>query len=181
MGMGGGGQTQSQSGSGWSWNDSEGWTRTTPTLYNWRQILPPWVSSSQEKLVPFLMNRAQTGMTPQEEQQTWGQAKETIEGSSQDANKALSRVLATSGIGANSPAAVGGYTDLAGDKMTTTTKAALDFVKMKMGAKDTALGQLMTALYSPSPSAIGHTTDAYQQAHGASQNTTVGSSGGGGK
>lgn len=173
---GGGGQSQSTTGSGWS--DSEGWSRTTPNLYTWRNILPPWVANAQAKLIPYLTSRAKTGMTPQEEQETWGGIKDTLETGSMGANKQLSRMIATSGVGASSPAAVGAYGDLASDKMTNTSKAALDFAKMKMGARDTALGQMMTALYSPTPYAVGHTTDAYQQSHSA--NTSAGSGGGGG-
>jgi hypothetical protein len=70
---------------------------------------------------------------------------------------------------------MGGFADLASDKMTQTSKAALDFAKMKMGARDTAIGQLLTALYTPPPSAVGHTTESQQSSY------TKGSGGGGGK
>jgi hypothetical protein len=121
------------------------------------------------------MNRAQTGLLPQEEQQLWGQAKDTIEDTSQGANKALARQLAMSGVGASSPAAMGGFADLASDKISQTSKAALDFAKMKMGARDTAIGQMMTALYTPPPSAVGHTT------HSEQSSFNSGRGGGGGK
>ena len=163
MGMGGGGgQSQSQQGTGWNWSSGFANTNTTPNLYTWQNILPPWTQEAQKNLVPYLQSRARTGMTPQEEQQTWGGIRDTLEDTSQGANKQLSRVLATSGIGASSPAAAGAYSDLASDKLTQTSKAALDFAKMKMGARDTALGQMMTALYSPTPYAVGHTTTAHQ-------------------
>jgi hypothetical protein len=113
------------------------------------------------------MNRAATGLMPQEERTLWGQAKGSIEDASTQANKGFARQLATSGLSASSPMAGGGYADLAADKMTTTSKAALDFAKMKMGAKDTAIGQMLTALYTPPPVAVG--------------NTTTSSTGGGGK
>jgi len=172
MGLGGGGG-QSQTG----WGSSSGSSTTNPNLYTWRDILPPWVQKGQEGVLPWLMNRAQTGMLPQEEQQLWGQAKDTLEDSSQGANRALARQLAMSGVKASSPAAVGGFADLASDKMSQTSKAALDFAKMKMGARDTSIGQLLTALYTPPPSAVGHTTQSQQQ----SSNFSSGSGGGGGK
>jgi hypothetical protein len=70
----------------------------------------------------------------------------------------------------------GGYADLGVDKMAMTSKAALDFAKMKMGAKDTAIGQLLTALYTPPPVAVGQTTTSTQ-----SSTPSYPSGGGGGK
>jgi uroporphyrinogen-III synthase len=60
----------------------------------------------------------------------------------------------------------GGFADLASDRLTTTSKAALDYAKMKLGQKDTAIGQLLTALYTPPPVAVGQTTTQYQQSRG---------------
>ncbi len=140
-GSGGGGQQTTQS-----------------HLYNWRDILPPWIQSGQQTVLPWLLGRAQTGLLPSEERILWGQARDTIEDSYQGATKNLSRQIATSGLSPSSPMAAGGYADLASDKMTTTSKAALDFAKLKMGAKDTAIGQLLTALYTPPPAAVGTTS-----------------------
>ena len=140
--MGGGGSSQP--------------TQTTQSkLYNWKDILPPWVQTGQQTALPWLLGRAQTGMLPGEERNLWGQARESIESSSEGAGKNLSRMLATSGLSPSSPMAAGGFADLAADKMTTTSKAALDFAKMKMGARDTAIGQMLTALYTPPPTAVG--------------------------
>jgi len=142
---------------------------SNPTLYSWREILPPWVQAGQQSVLPWLMSRAQEGLLPDEEQKLWGQVKDQIESSGMDASKNLARQMATSGVSASSPASAGAYADLASDKLTTTSKAALDFAKMKLGQKDTAIGQLLTALYTPPPVAVGQTT--FQQS----------SSGGGGK
>jgi hypothetical protein len=92
------------------------------------------------------MTRASEGLLPSEERNLWGQAKGSIEDSSMQANRNFSRQLANSGLSPSSPMVAGGYVDLGADKMATTSKAALDFAKMKMGAKDTAIGQLLTAL-----------------------------------
>jgi hypothetical protein len=149
--MGGGGTTTSGGGSGSS--------TTNPNLYSWKEILPPWVQTGQQTVLPWLMNRAaEGGMTPIEERNLWGQAKTTIEDSSQGASQNLSRQLAMSGLNPSSPVAGGAYADLAMDKVSQTSKAALDFAKMKMGARDTAIGQLLTALYTPAPAAVGSTT-----------------------
>jgi hypothetical protein len=129
-------------------------------------------------------------LTPSEERTLWGQAKGSIEDSSLQANRNFSRQLASSGLSPSSPMVAGSYADLGADKMATTSKAALDFAKMKMGAKDTAIGQLITALYSPSPAAIGQktvSTSSSSPSYGSSStepyytNSVSSPSGGGGK
>ena len=153
---------------------SSGTSTSTAQLYNWKDILPPWVQSGQQTALPWLMSRAQTGLLPQEERDLWGGVKGDIASSGDLATKNLSRQIASSGMNVNSPAAMGGYTDLAADRMSTTSKAALDFAKMKMGAKDTAIGQMLSALYTPSPAAVGNNTTQQQQSYSSP-------SGGGGK
>jgi len=134
-------------------------SQSNPSLYSWREILPPWVQAGQQQALPWLMSRAaEGGMLPSEERQLWGEARGTIEDAANQATRALSGRLATSGMSPGSPMAAGGFADLAVDKMTATSKAALDFAKMKMGARDTAIGQLLTALYTPPPVAVGQTT-----------------------
>ncbi len=139
------------------------------SLYNWKKILPPWVQAGQQQVLPWLMGQAQMGgMLPSESKALWGQAKSNIEQSSMDAGKNFGRQMATSGFSPGSPAVAGGYADLASDKIAATSKAAIDFAKLKMGARDTAIGQMLTALYTPPPVAVGSTS-------------TQQSSGGGGK
>jgi len=128
------------------------------------------VQGGQQTVLPWLMSRAQSGLTPSEERTLWGGTKNQIEGSSSEAGQNLARQLAQSGIGG--PVAAGAMSDLATDKLTTTSKAALDFAKMKLGQKDTAIGQLLTALYTPPPVAVGQYTTSSQQSGGG---------GGGGK
>jgi hypothetical protein len=53
----------------------------------------------------------------------------------------------------------GAFADLGLDKTASLSKAALDFAKLKIGAKDTAIGQLLTALYTPPPVAVGQTSN----------------------
>jgi hypothetical protein len=137
-------------------------------LYTWKDILPPWIQTGQQATLPYLMDKAKTGLLPSEERSLWGGVKGSLEQGSMDAGQNLSRMLASSGISASSPAAAGGFADLASDKVTATSKAALDFAKTKIGAKDTSIGQLLTALYTPPPVAT-------------SQWSSQTSSGGGGK
>lgn len=170
--MGSGG---SSGGGGSIGQTSTGTSTSTPNLYSWKDILPPWVQSGQQTVLPWLMTRASEGLLPSEERNLWGQAKGSIEDSSMQANRNFSRQLASSGLSPASPMVAGGYADLGVDKMTTTSKAALDFAKMKMGAKDTAIGQLLTALYTPPPVAVGQTTTSTQ----SSTPTQMSSSGGG--
>ena len=150
MSMGGGSPTSS--------GTTNSTSSSTPQLYNWRDILPPWVQSGQQAALPWLMSRAQQGLAPQEERDLWGGMNSEIGTSSDLATKNLSRQIASSGMSPSSPAVAGGYADLAADRMSTTSKAALDFAKMKMGAKDTAIGQMLSALYTPSPAAVGNTS-----------------------
>jgi hypothetical protein len=168
MSMGGSSQPAQNTTSG------QGTSTSTPQLYNWRDILPPWVQSGQQAALPWLMSRAQQGLLPQEERDLWGQVKSEIGSSGDMATKNLSRQIASSGMSPNSPAVAGGYADLAMDRMSTTSKAALDFAKMKMGAKDTAIGQMLSALYTPSPAAVGNTSTSQQ-----TSNSWPSSSGGG--
>jgi hypothetical protein len=187
---GGGGQSQDTYGSGWSLGSSSGRSggesSSTPTLYNWKDILPPWVIKGQQSAVPWLQSRAEQGLLPQEERDLWGGIKSEIGASGDLATKNLSRQIASSGMNPSSPAATGGYADLAADRMSTTSKAALDFAKMKMGAKDTAIGQMLTALYASQPAAIGNTSRSSQWStqdsqHQQEQNSMGSSSSGGGK
>jgi hypothetical protein len=166
------------SGGGMGTQESTSTSTSTPTLYNWKEILPPWVQSGQQKALPWLLARAQTGMLPQEERQLWGQARGSIEDSSNIASRNFSRQLASSGLSPSSPMVGGAYADLASDRSAGVSKAALDFAKLKMGARDTALGQLLTALYTPPPAAVGQTTTSTQRSMGITQQ---GGGGGGGK
>ena len=152
--MGSGGSSGG-GGSGWQTSTS------TPQLYNWQQILPPWVSSAQQQTVPWLQHRAQTGLLPGEERTLWGGAREQIEQGSMGAGRNLSRQIAASGMSPTSPMVAGGFADLQSNKLADTAKAAMDFAKLKLGAKDTAIGQLMTALYTPPPVAVGNTAQSF--------------------
>ena len=149
-GSGGGGQTSS----------------SNSTLYNWQNILPPWVQSGQQSTLPWLMSRASEGMLPSEERTLKGGMREDIQLAGDKASQNLSRQVASSGMDPSSPMVAGGLTDLSVDKMNTTSKAALDFAKMKMGARDTAIGQLLTALYTPPPVAVGQSSTSTSQPSG---------------
>lgn len=145
---------------------SSGQSTSTPTLYNWTNILPPWVQSGQQTALPWLMSRAQEGLLPQEQRDLWGQMQSQLGESGDMASKNLSRQIASSGMSPNSPMVAGAYSDLASDKISQTNQAALNFAKMKMGAKDTAIGQMLTALYTPAPAAVGNTSQSTQSSGG---------------
>lgn len=164
--MGMGGSSPGSTGSGFS--------TSTPTLYNWSQTLTPWQQSGQQAAQPWLMSRAQQGLLPQEERDLWGRIQSEIGASGDLATKNLSRQIASSGMSPSSPAVAGGYADLAADRMSTISKAALDFAKMKVGTKDNAIGQMLTALYTNAPVAVGNTIT-------SQQNSQSSGGGGGGK
>lgn len=144
---------------------------SNPKLYNWKDILPPWVQGGQQTVLPWLMSRAsEGGMLPAEEKQLWSQARGSVLQSGDEASRNLSRQLASSGMNPSSPMTAGAFADLNIDKTANMNKAALDFAKLKMGARDTAIGQLLTALYTPPPVAVGQVSNQVGE-----------SSGGGGK
>jgi hypothetical protein len=121
------------------------------TALNWKDFLPSWTQSGQQAALPWLMQRAQQGLLPSESNALWGGIQGQLDTSSASAGKGLASKLASSGISTDSPAAAGGFADLAADRVSAGSKAALDFAKMKIGAKETAIGQMLTALYTPPP------------------------------
>jgi len=139
MGSGGGGSSSS-----------------SPVLFSWKELLPPWVQTGQRAALPMLMSRAaEGGLLPTEERALWSGALENIATGAEGAQSNLARQLAMSGIRASSPAAAGALGELASDRLRATQQAASDLVKTKIGARDTAIGQLLTALYTPPPAAVG--------------------------
>lgn len=130
-----------------------------PTLYNWKSIMTPWSIAGQKEALPTLMERFKSGgLTPREESSLWGSAKQQLEQGSNAAGLGFARQMAASGISPNSPAAAGGWSDIGMNKIRSTAQAAMDFIKTKIGARDTATQQLLTALYTPAPVAVGQTT-----------------------
>lgn len=154
----GGGSTGGSGGSG------TGSSYSYPTLYNWSQTTTPWALSGQASFLPYLFSRATStsGMTPEEESSLWGASKQSVEESAASSGSSLAKSLASSGISSTSPAAAGGYSDIASSKIKDIAKAANDFTKLKMGSKDTAISQLLTALYTPSTATTGTTSTSTQ-------------------
>lgn len=138
---------------------SGGGGSSTTTLYNWKDLLPPWVQSGQKQALPWLMSRASSGgLLPSEERTLWGGIKTGLDDANAKAGRSLASRMASSGIGMNSPSAAGAYSDLALDQATAESRAGLDFAKTKIAARDTAIGQMLTALYTPPPVATGQTS-----------------------
>lgn len=133
-----------------------GYSTGFPVLWNWSSLMTPWQKAGQQELLPSLMERYKGGgFTPQEEATLWGQAKQQIETGGNMAGKNYARQIASSGISPTSPAVAGGWGDLALGKIRDTASAAMDFIKTKIGARDTATNQLLTALYTNPPVATG--------------------------
>lgn len=142
----GGGSTGGGSGSG----------VTFPVMWNWKDLMTPWQATGQQRILPSLFERYESGgLTPAEQASLWGQAKQQIETGANMAGKNYARQMASSGISPTSPAVGGGWGDLALGKIRDTASAAMDFIKTKIGARDTATNQLLTALYTNPPVATG--------------------------
>jgi hypothetical protein len=138
--MGGGGQTSS----------------TSSKLYNWKDLLPPWVQKGQQAALPWLMGRAMGGgMTPEEERNAWGTMRGQVEGATTQSLRGLGGRLAQSGVQNWSPAAAGAMGDIYSDRASNMGQAALNFAKVKQGAKESSINQLLTSLYTPPPHATG--------------------------
>jgi len=138
---------------------SGGGGSSTTTLYNWKNLLPPWVQSGQQSALPWLLSRASSGgLLPSEEKTLWGGVKTSLDDANSRAGRSLASKMSSSGISASSPAAAGAFADLASDRVSNESKAALDFAKMKIGARDTAIGHMLTALYTPPPVATGQSS-----------------------
>ena len=106
-GAGGGGTS-----SGWQQSSS------TPQLFNWQQILPPWTAQGQQNTMPWLEQRAQTGMLPGEARSLWGGARESVEQGAMGAGRNFSRQVAASGMSPTSPMVAGGFADLQSSKLS---------------------------------------------------------------
>lgn len=164
--MGGGGPSQSQSGSGWS----KAWTEPI----TWETLLPPWVKAGQRKLLPMLEERVKEGgLTPDEERLLWGMARSEVAQAGTSARKALAGRMAASGISPTSPVWAGELADIEAQVPAGIASAVANMAKLKIGAKDTATKNLLTALYTPPPYATAHFAESEQQSSG--------SAGGGGK
>ena len=144
---------------GGSGGASGGGGSSSTTLYSWKDLLPPWIQSGQQAALPWLMSRASSGgLLPSEERSLWGGVKSNLDAANSQAGRSLASRMASSGISSSSPVAAGAFGDLASDQVTQENKAALDFAKTKIAARDTAIGQMLTSLYTPPPVATGQTS-----------------------
>ena len=132
---------------------------TTPTLYSWKELLPPWVQAGQRALMPSLFQRYYAGgLTPEQMAVLSGSARSQIENAATTARQNLAGRMASQGVNLGSPAWAGGLGDIEAERLGSTQRMAMDLAKAKIGAMDTATQQLLTALYTPPPAAVGQTT-----------------------
>ena len=82
---------------------SVGYQSSNPVLYNWQNILPPWTIGGQQKAIPWLEQRAQTGLLPGEQRSLWGGAMEQLQEGYMGSRKDIARSLAQSGFTPSSP------------------------------------------------------------------------------
>lgn len=144
-----------------------GESQSYPVKMTWRDILPPWVQAGQQEFMPYLFERAyQGGMSPEEEQLLTGMARTEV-GASVNASKgALGQRMAQSGLSPSSPIFAGAYGDIEAGRSTSMAQALANLQKVKMGAGESARQQLMTALYTPPPFAVGQQSSSTQSSGG---------------
>lgn len=129
---------------------------TKPVVYTWKELLPPWVQAGQQAMLPSLFQRYFAGgLTPDQLRTLEGTAKSQIEDSATQARGALTGRMAQQGVDLRSPAMMGGFGDIESDRLASTQRMAMDLAKAKIGSMDTATQQLLTALYTPPPAAVG--------------------------
>ena len=169
--MGGGGRTtQHTVGSGWGYGTS------TPILYDYNQLMTPWQKSGQQQTLPMLLQRAFSGgMSPDEERNLLGTIRQQTDQEFEQQRAGLGAKAVMSGLSPSSPVVIGERGNLDAAQIAARTNAALNFAKLKAGAGDSARTQLLSALYAPTPYAIGNKSE-YRNA-----STSSGSQRGGSK
>ena len=125
-------------------------------LYNWKDLLPPWTQTGQQVALPWLMGQAFSGgMTPTEQKQQWGTMVSDIDNAAAQARKGITSRWVQGGAAMNSPAYNAPRSAVEIDRMSQVRKAAADFAKIKFGAKESAIKNMLTGLYTPPPSTTG--------------------------
>lgn len=152
MGMGGGGGSQSTIGSG------SGWGQSDPQLFNYESLMTPWQKAGQQQTLPMLLQRAFSGggMSPDEERNLLGTIRQQTDQEFDQQRAGLGAKAAMSGLSPSSPVVIGERGNLGAAQIAARANAALNFAKLKTGAGDTARSQLLSALYSQTPYAIGN-------------------------
>lgn len=136
---------------------------STPQLYNWQSLLPPWVQAGQQTTLPWLMQRAEMGgMAPGDESSLRGMARRDIDTGTGQALKGLGSRMAMSGANPASPAASEATGSIMSDRLGQMTGASMNLAKMKMGAQTSSINQMLTGLYTPPPYAVGNTSTSQQ-------------------
>lgn len=126
------------------------------TLYNWEKLLPPWTQTGQQVALPWLISQAFSGgMTPGEEKQQWAGMVDEIDNSAAAARKGIASRWVGGGAALNSPAYNAARSSVDIDRMGQVRKAAADFAKVKLGAKQDAVKNMLTGLYTQPPAATG--------------------------
>jgi hypothetical protein len=95
------------------------------------------------------------GMTPTEQKQQWGTMVSDIDNAAAQARKGITSRWVQGGAAMNSPAYNAPRSAVEIDRMSQVRKAAADFAKIKFGAKESAIKNMLTGLYTPPPSTTG--------------------------
>ena len=150
FGSSSGSQSTNSSGSGWGQSD--------PILYNYESLMTPWQKSGQQQTLPMLMQRAFSngGMSPDEERNLLGIIRQQTDQEFDQQRAGLGAKAAMSGLSPSSPVVIGERGNLGANQVAARANAALNFAKLKTGSGDSARTQLLSALYSQTPYAIGN-------------------------
>ena len=127
-----------------------------PVAITWEKLLPPWTQAGQIATLPYLLKRAfGPGMTPEEERAITGQLRGEVERGTQTSLKAMAQKAALGGVMDFSPAVTGARGDILADRARNLADVGTQLQKLKMGAKETAINQLLQGLYTQPPYAVG--------------------------
>lgn len=127
-------------------------SQTQTSAITWKELLPPWVQAGQRTFLPELMSRYYAGgMSPEEEQLLRGMSIGEVKTATSGAKKALAQRMSASGLSPSSPIYAGELADIEAGGVGGIASAIANLAKLKMGAKETATKNLLTALYTPPP------------------------------
>ena len=134
-----------------------GWNVSSPQLFNYTSLLPPWMQTAQQQLVPSLTQKALGGgMSTAERNLIWRDMLDQVGAGAESAKRGILNTLAGSGGSMKSPAAVSMMGDVENNRLLATQKAAAEFAKLRMGAQASSTKDALGAAFAQMPYAIGY-------------------------
>lgn len=134
-------------------------TNTSNQSLPWSGYVPPETYAAYREMMPKLMGKYDTGLTPMEKSAYTGQVMSDTTKQFAGAGKSLNENLARSGVGAKSGAAIEANADLARSKAMAGSQGLAGITGMDLQQKNTNLNNIMKGISLPgSPVQVGSTS-----------------------